>query len=91
MNPIKHVYTKTPNQENIVSFFSQKKKSNYNLHQLFNAINIELRKLNIGNYCHLSTYPYIGVHVENRNSKYLIDNKDEIEHVIQKILWEWHA
>jgi hypothetical protein len=85
------VCTKALDQGNIISFISHKKKSNYNLSQLFSAMEKEMRKLNRENKCHLSTYPYIGVHVENRKAKYLMDNRDVIGNVIERVLWEWQV
>jgi hypothetical protein len=85
------VHTTAADPENIISFFSYKKKSNYNLSQLFNAMKKEMQKLDRENKCHLSTYPHIGVHIENRKVKYLMDNRDAIGNVIQRVLWEWQV
>ena len=89
MNQIRHIHTPPVNQENILTFLSRQKKSKYNLPQLYNAISNAVRKLNLMNKCHLSTYPCIGVHIENRDVKYLTDNKNEIRDIVQSILWEW--
>jgi len=84
-----YIYANAVSQSNILTFLTVKKKSQYNLSELFNAIKREMWKLDRANICHLSTYPCIGVHIENRNANYLTDNKDEIHKVIQRTLWEW--
>ena len=89
MNQNRRMHTPAINQENILTFLSTLKKSKYNLSQLYNAMQTEISKLNDMNHCYLTTYPYIGVHVLNRDSKYLMDNKNEIRDIVECALWEW--
>ena len=88
MERIRFVRAPLARQNTVLSFLSYKKKSNYNLSQLFNTLKVELFKLNKFNECHLTTYPYIGVHVVNRDTAYLKDNEAEIKDVVQRLLWE---
>ena len=88
MNQNRRTYTPETNQENILTFLSRIKKSKYNLSQLYNAMQTEISKLNNMNHCHLTTYPCIGVHVLNSDSKYLMDNKNKIRDIVECTLWE---
>jgi hypothetical protein len=88
MEIIQHLRTSALNQSNVLTFISRKKKAHYNLPNLYNSLKNELYELNRFNYCHLTTYPYIGVHVVNRDAAYLMDNHAEIKETVECLLWE---
>ncbi len=88
MNAIRFERAPAVSKDNILSFLTRKKKARYNLSSLYNSLNKELRKLNRFNDCHLTTYPYIGVHVVNRDATYLMNNQAEIKEAVESLLWD---
>lgn len=87
MRQIQRVTTRNVAKSNVINLLTQQKKSMHNLPHLYKTLTKELRKLNSFNECHLSSYPYIAVHVVNRDEKYLVENFDLIRDVVEKTLW----
>ncbi len=76
---------------NTISFFSSKKRSHYNLSNLYKELVFKMRMLNMRNSCHLTAYPYIAVHVTNRDLSYLNKNHELIKETVESILFEMMA
>ncbi len=87
MRQIQRVTTRNVAKSNVINLLTQQKKSMHNLPHLYKTLTEELRKLNSFNECHLSSYPYIAVHVVNRDEKYLVENFQLIKDVVEKTLW----
>ena len=87
MERIQRVVTKNVAKSNVITLLTQQKKSRQNLPNLYKTLTEELRKLNRFNQCHLTSYPYIAVHVVNRDEGYLVENFDSIRDVVEKTLW----
>ncbi len=87
-NQQRKINTSTSQSGCMISRFSSKKKSRYNLSKLYMELSLSMRKLNRENICHLTTYPYIAVHVQNRDSVYLEKNQELIRNAIESALFE---
>jgi hypothetical protein len=84
---IQRVVTRSVTKGNVVTLITHQKKSRQNLPNLYKTLCKELRKLNRFNECHLSSYPYIAVHVINKDEEYLDENFQLIKDVVEKTLW----
>lgn len=74
--------------DHTISFYSARKKSHYNLSKLYKELTFQICDLNVRNSCHLTVYPYIAVHVTNKDSDYLERNYDLIKQTVESTLFE---
>ncbi len=86
----KTILTRHLASDNTLSFYSFEKKSKYNQTKLFESLSCAIKQINVNYTCHLSTYPYIAVHVVCGDVEKLKENCMQIKKIIDQILNDWH-
>jgi hypothetical protein len=72
-------------QDNFLSFITFTKKIRFRSEaQLYDSLQSSIKQISCISTVHLTTYPYVSVHIECGNPKELIANKIAFEKTIQK-------